>query len=227
MSIGDKIRAYHEGMSDRHHRYRSWEHCYQYFHGATPSAVAADRDVAALRLGFYLASWGMYRGSGFLLQHAYTVHLGVIDCLLSPRFSMLWEKEIGTGENDVKLVPVILDAIEAVREAYRPFATPSQASDTLVSKVLLGTLGCVPACDRFFIDGFKSAGYKYSYLNAAFIQRILGFSCDHYQELRTEQENIENIGGVRYPVMKLVDMYFWQIGFDRAGPTSRSEGDET
>src|ERR1700739_3260919 len=113
MSIGDKIRAYHEGMSDRHHRYRSWEHCYQYFQGATPAAVAADRDVAALRLGFYLASWGMYRGSGFLLQHAYTVHLGVIDCLAEPRFSLLWEREFGSEDEDQNLVPIILEAIEA------------------------------------------------------------------------------------------------------------------
>src|SRR3954453_15052724 len=99
MSIGDKIRAYHEGMIDLHHRYRSWEHCYQYFHGATPAAVAADRDVAALRLGFYLASWGMYRGSGFLLQNAYTVHLGVIDsyrCKTSDRSGRTSSGPVGT-----------------------------------------------------------------------------------------------------------------------------------
>jgi hypothetical protein len=39
---------------------------------------------------------GMYRGSGFLLQHAYTVHLGVIDQLVAPRFSVLWGQEFGS-----------------------------------------------------------------------------------------------------------------------------------
>jgi hypothetical protein len=53
----------------------------------------------------------MYRGSTFLLQHAYTVHLGVIDCLISPRFAPLWEREFGADETDVELVPLILEAV--------------------------------------------------------------------------------------------------------------------
>src|SRR5579862_3988472 len=119
-------------MSGEHDRYRSWEHCYQYFHRSTPEALAADRDHAALQLGFYLASWGMYRGSSFLLQYTYTAHLGVIDQLVAPRFSVLWEHEFGAGERDLKLLPTILEATEAIREAYRPFAPPAesrQASD--------------------------------------------------------------------------------------------------
>src|SRR5215472_9314657 len=100
--IHEKIRAFLDMMGE-HHRYRSWEHCYGYFHKNTPEAIAADRDRAALHLGFYLASWGMYRGSSFLLQHAYTIHLGVIDQLLAPRFSVLWGQEFGQGDNDLRL----------------------------------------------------------------------------------------------------------------------------
>ena len=216
MTIHEKIRAYHGSMSGKHHRYRSWEHCYGYFHRTTPQAIAADRDHAALQLGFYLASWGMYRGSSFLLQHAYTVHRGIIDQLVGPQFSVLWEQEFGGGDNDAKLVPIIREAIRAVREAYRPFAPAAearQASDTLVTKVLLGTLGCLPACDRYFIEGFKSAKFRYSYLNARFVERVLQFCQDNLRDLREEQTRIEHTGGVYYPLMKLVDMYFWQIGY--------------
>jgi hypothetical protein len=215
VNIHEKIRAYYDGMTDTHHRYRSWEHCYRYFHRSAPGAIASDRDHAALQLGFYLASWGMYRGSGFLLQHAYTIHLGVIDQLLAPRFSILWGQEFGPGDNDLRLVPIILEAIDAIRDAYRTF-TPSaesrQASDTLVTKIILGTFGCLPACDRYFIDGFKSASHSYSYLNTKFVERVLQFCKDNLRELREEQERIERLGGLRYPLMKLVDMYFWQIG---------------
>jgi hypothetical protein len=45
----------------------------------------------------------MYRGSSFLLQHAYTIHLGVIDQLVAPQFSVLWEQEFGAGDDDSKL----------------------------------------------------------------------------------------------------------------------------
>lgn len=113
MTIHEKIHAYYSGMTGPHHRYHSWEHCYPFFHTSTPEAIAVDRDHAALQLGFYLASWGMYRGSSFLLQHAYTVHLGVIDQLVAPRFSVLWEQEFGSGDNDLKLVPIIFEAIRS------------------------------------------------------------------------------------------------------------------
>ena len=217
MTIHDKIYAYYGGAIGADHRYRSWEHCYLYFHKSTRETIALDRERAGLELGFYLASWGMYRGSSFLLQHAYTVHFGVIDKLFAPPVSALWEREFGASDNDVELVPIILESIVAVREAYRPFAPAAesrQASDTLVTKILLGTLGCLPACDRYFIDGFKSAGLSYSYLNANFVERVLHFCRSNFREFREEQERIERIGGVRYPLMKLVDMYFWQTGFE-------------
>lgn len=217
MTIHEKILAFQGTMAGEHHRYRSWEHCHGYFHRTTPRDIAADRQQAALQLGFYLASWGMYRGSSFLLQHAYTAHLGVIDQIIAPRFSSLWEREFGASDSDTELVPIILEAVDAVREAYRPFAPDAesrQASDTLVTKVILGTFGCLPACDRFFIDGWKSNGLKYSYLNTKFVGRVLSFCRDNLRSLREEQATIERNGGIHYPLMKLVDMYFWQTGYE-------------
>lgn len=170
-----------------------------------------DRSHAALQLGFYLASWGMYRGSSFLLQHSYTVHLKVIDLLCESRFFSLWEREFGAN-NDYDLIPTILDVAEGIKEAYRDsanFENTSQPTDTLVTKVILGTFGCLTACDRYFIDGFKSAGFSYSCLNRKFVERVLTFSKENLHDLREEQSRIESIGGVKYPLMKLIDMYFW------------------
>jgi hypothetical protein len=215
MSIPQKIRAYYGDLfGDEHHRYRSWEHCYRFFRRLTLAEIMSQRDIAALQLGFYLASWGMYPGSSFLLQHAYTVHLGVIDALAIPRFLPLWQREFGAAAKDLGLLPTVLAAVSAVREAYAPFGQPT---DTLVTKVLLGTLGCLPACDRYFIDGFKSKEFSYSYLNAAFVQRIFRFCRNNLIELRSEQARIERSSGVRYPLMKLVDMYFWQLGYELNG----------
>lgn len=219
MTIREEIQAYCEGKKGPHDRERSWGHCYRYFHELTPEAPAEDLDHAALHLGFYLASWGMYRGRGFLLQHDYTVHLGVIEQLVAPQFSALWKQEFGAGDNDSTLVPLILKAIDAIREAYRLFAPQAesrQASDTLVTKVLLGTFGCLPACDRYFIEGFKSSGFKYSYPDAAFVEQVLRFCRDHVRELREEQDSVERTLGMWYPLMKLVDMYFFQIGSERS-----------
>jgi hypothetical protein len=208
-----KIAAFHDRvLADPHHRYRSWEHCYGFFRSRTTEAIPADKDAAALQLGFYLASWGMYRGSSFLLQRSYTVHIAVVERLASSEFSVLWNTEIGTNASHVQLIPTILAAVDAVKKSYEP----SEATDTLVTKVLLGTLACLPACDRFFIDGFKKSGNKYSYLNARFVERVIGFCLENASQLRAEQARIEDLAGMHYPLMKLVDMYFWEIGYEAA-----------
>jgi hypothetical protein len=162
----------------------------------------------------------MYRGSSFLLQRAYTVHEGVIERLASPQFADLWDKEVGSHGSDVRLVPSILAAVAAVKEAYAPFGV---ATDTLATKVILGTVACLPACDRFFIDGFKESGRQYSYLNARFVERILQFCTDCGTELRSEQAEIEAAEGMHYPLMKLADMYFWQIGYEVAARKAGGE----
>jgi len=206
-------RFYREAQRE-HHRYRSWEHCYRYFRQTGPARLSADIDRAALQLAFYLASWGMYRGSSFLLQRTHTVHYKVIKLLADRRFAELWRTEFGGREEDRERIPLILDLVKAIKVAYRPSVPrtgPGQPTDILVTKIILGTLGCLPACDRYFIAGFRGYG-QYSRLNDSFIASVLAFCQDHLQELRREQTDIKQKGGLQYPLMKLVDMYFWQLG---------------
>jgi hypothetical protein len=80
-NIHRAIEAYWGDSRGEYHRYLSWEHCYQYFQEQSQTGILRDRDTAALHLGFYLASWGMYRESSFLLQRDYRVHTHVIDVL--------------------------------------------------------------------------------------------------------------------------------------------------
>jgi hypothetical protein len=206
VNIGETLRAYYDGRKE-HDRECSWEYCYKYFHHDVV-AIKAEPDHAALQLGFYLASWGMYRPSSFLFQHAYTVHLGVVDCLLDSKFSKLWSPEFGgSDKDDEELVRLILDAYEDIRKAYCPFGA---ATPTLVTKVLLGTICCFPALDDYFKTGFKEHfGFNVpETLDSVFIRGILDFCRDHLQEFQAEQEKY----GV--PLMKLVDAYFHRKGLE-------------
>ena len=211
VALGETIgRYYDECASDPHGRYRSWEHCYRFFRKHRSDLLQVE-DAAALQLGFYLASWGMYRGSTFLLQRAYTANIPVIRALASPQFTDLWRADVGAHDDDAKLAATIMEVVESVKAAYEPFGN---ATDTLATKVLLGTVGCLPACDRFFIEGFRERGFPYSRLNGLFVDRILRFCMDNRPELAKLQSAIIDRGGLRYPLMKLVDMHFWQIGAD-------------
>src|SRR5262245_15461814 len=59
MAIAEDVLKFHRRLvADPHHRFRLWEHCYAYFQRGQN-----DCDLASLHLAFYLASWGMYRGS--------------------------------------------------------------------------------------------------------------------------------------------------------------------
>jgi hypothetical protein len=223
-NIAEKIRAYH-GVRGQHDRDRSWEHCYGYFHGTDAQAIKKDHDHAALQLGFYLASWGMYRGSSFLLQYAYTIHVGVVDCLAEAKFSPLWNPGFGSSSNDTAHASLILDLCQGIKNVYQPFATAlnKNVSDILLTKVVLGTSGCFPAWDTYFHEGYKHCGLiPPSRLTTAFIQGVLQFCFNHLADFQVEQTRIEQAYGMRYPLMKLVDMYFHQIGLelDAAKPGS-------
>src|SRR5207244_2639978 len=89
--------------------------------------------------------------------YAYTVHLGVVDCLLDSKFSKLWSEEFGASDSDAALVPLILDACKNVRGVYHPFAKALNkgVTNTLLTKVILGTMGCFPALDDYFKAGYE------------------------------------------------------------------------
>ena len=82
---------YQELKQDEHGRFRSWEYCYSAFCDAREDADP-DIDYLSLMLAFYLASWGMYRGSSFLLQKDYKVHIPVVKELLRKKYNILHEK---------------------------------------------------------------------------------------------------------------------------------------
>lgn len=213
VALDETICTFYEKRDrDPHSRYRSWEHCYRFFQEHHKELLQVKNN-AALHLGFYLASWGMYRGSSFLLQRTYTAHMHVIDALALPQFRNLWQHDVGSRDDDVKLAPTIIDLVDSVRDAYEQ-QFERRPTDTLTTKVLLGTIGCLPACDQFFIKGFRAQGFKYSSLNKLFIDRILRYCIDSRRELARLQSKIRARGGPHYPLMKLVDMHFWQIGFD-------------
>ncbi len=219
MTISERVQDYIRGTSE-HDKEHSWTHCYRYFQRMHAGATNSDLDHAALHLGYYLASWDMHRGKAFLGQYTYTIHLEVVRLLTEPRFKPLRKDEFGTDAEDANLVPLVRDAAVAIREAYQPYALEFKsppASDTLVTKVLLGTLGCFPACDRYFISGFRRHGFKFSELNSELITTVVRFCGENAGELRRARDDVKGEVGVRYPLMKIVDMCFWKTGEVESG----------
>jgi hypothetical protein len=217
--VKEQIQKFHKRLiNDEHHRYKSWEHCYKHFRNR--ASENNDQNTAALHLAFYLASWGMYRGSSFLLQKDYLVHHGVVSQLFDSHYESLWKLDFDDKENDEQNINLILELAKNLKKIYRDTIKQVDGktkdvnpTDTLITKILLGTMGCSPACDRYFIDGYKDRGLEYTRFNKEFLAGVIGFYRKHQTDFRDVQRDIEKQSNLQYPIMKLLDMYFWNIGF--------------
>ena len=200
--------------ADKNARYRSWEHCYKCFHDAR-SNTDADYDYLSLQLAFYLASWGMYRGSSYLLQKDYKVHIPVVkeilekeyDCLFGIKCLELRKKAI--QERLRKLECFIESFYDGIRKTVR--STDRSPSATLITKILMGTLGCVPAYDRYFIEGVKELNISTGTYNMNSLLKLVDFYETNYEQLEKERKKLK-VYDLPYPQMKLLDMGFWQVG---------------
>jgi hypothetical protein len=216
MQIYNEIAAFYDQLkNDEYHRYRSWEHCYSYFH----THKFIENDYASLQLAFYLASWGMYRGSSYLLWKDYKIHGALIEQLKEKRLitASLDLKE----ENDSRNISLILETIKGIREYYSSKIKVVNGKEkevkpsiTLASKILLGINACVPAFDRFFITGLNLYNFGGS-MNKETLKNIFNFYRDNKNEFDESGEYIKTCSGIEYPPMKLVDMYFWEIGMEK------------
>ncbi len=208
----EKSDAYYDLIrSDPHARYLSWEHCYCYFHENYNSTDSEVRKIACLHLACYLASWGMLRNS-FLVQQDYLVHMDVVGTLFSKDYIDLFKASIDDLEAD-NYIDMIFALADKIRKLYSPYAKKFNAdvTDTLITKVLLGTLGCVPAYDRFFKDGLKISGVASSNFTKSSLKSLIGYYLVNRILFGEPVYNINH--SLKYPPMKIIDMCFWQIGY--------------
>lgn len=204
--------------NDPHHRYKSWEHNYLFF---KENYKQLDNekisDHACLHLAFYLASWGMLRGGSFLLQKDYKVHSYFIKSVVSnPKYWIFFtDEEIKKEE----YIPLVEELIHQTSKVYRESVTEIngvkksvEITDTLVSKILLGVYGNVPAYDRYFKAAVKEHGISAA-LGAKSLEQLFDFYGENELEFKQVADTISK--DHIYPPMKLVDMYFFTEGMEK------------
>lgn len=216
MNINKVIEKYISGIaSDEFHRYRSWDNCFQSFSSSRQS------EIQILELAFYLASWGMYRGSSGLLQKNHLIHKGAVDIIYLKINQKLKCNETKEVKRDN--IQAILSMKNELAQHYSSiyFTTGKEKSksisptDTLLSKIILGTLGCVPAYDRYFLDGLKEMKMAHNSFSEASLIELFKFIENNKKEVELAQKLVKKKTKKHYPVMKILDMYFWQIGYNK------------
>ena len=201
------------------HRYKSFDYCYNYF--LKTDNLEMDIEKSCLSLGFYLASWGMFRGSGFLLQKSVKYFEPTIHYISSLDKSV-WKIDVDRYSDDN--IDKILEIYDGIKRRLIP---AGKADLTLTTKVLLGVFGFIPAFDNYFCNTFReiAAGSKYSKCGFRKVNRnSLNIIKEFYDSnkqaidcLSKQTFTTDFLTGekteINYPKAKIIDMYGFTCNF--------------
>ncbi len=198
-------------------RSQSYDHCYNYF--ADTKDPVAELEKSCAILGFYLASWGMYRGSTYLQQETNSSHLvPAIRAIQTLRPTLAGIDLNNYSEGNIELV---LSAYGAIKDALQ---IRQRSQVTIVTKVMVAAFGCIPAFDRNFSQAFRRALQPHARLPhgrvdsdvlrmlAAFYRANRDDIEKLHQESRTVAFGTDTVTGHRLSRAKIVDMYFYELG---------------
>lgn len=217
-------------------RYASFDYCFNYFQefkeNRTIEDIVSEKNLqkSCLQLGFYLASWGMYRGSSFLLQHS--CHLLKWPLEVIAKFEEDEEKrkiwKIDVSEYSEVNIKLVYDCAKEIRMSLKDNKCKGcktinhRMSDTLVTKIMLGVFGCMPAYDEYFKITLKEHGYCQTF-NENSLKQIKEFYEDNkdvIDRLSEETKTIDFFSDSRiernytYTKAKIIDMYGFMKGLE-------------
>lgn len=208
-------------------RYASFDYAFNYFQSQRERDAIGDiasmsqMQLSCLHLGFYLASWGMLRGSGDLLQRSIKF-LEPLVTVIAAAPPMMWEIDAHSYSDDAWWM--LEEFAGRIRTALGTERTSARASDTMVTKIMLGVFGCVPAFDTNFKGGFGVSTFSRSALqqvaefyhsNAATIERYRWPTLD-FDSGRDSSR--------RYTRAKVIDMIFFVEGREMASTRGVKNG---
>lgn len=167
-------------------RPRSWDFCYNYF--SDLYQVTADRQASSMQLGYYLASWGMLRGSGCLFKKTNAWHyLGVLDVVEEYDEDMRGITPERSGEAEVQKLLVSL-----YKELAAQLLPEGGRRITLVTKTMMGIWGVFPSLDRYFVNTFKDLAKSsgHSRVFSSFTGDTIDFIGEFYAAHRDELDDL-------------------------------------
>ena len=207
------------GFETKHNpqdRYASFDYAFNYFHPTGRHNLLCDMEKSCLSLGFYLASWGMFRGSSFMLEKSSKIFVPIIEYIAkSPTDS--WE--IDVDQYNQENIDFLIEQYNHIKELLIP---GGQAHLTLITKIMLGVFASVPAYDRFFIKSFSEI-FKgrcgFSSFNKKSLNCIGEFYLENKEaidEINSSMRTVSFMSGEKtelsYTRAKIIDMYGFTKG---------------
>lgn len=212
------ISYFQHATNDKYHRLRAWEFLWDHIQSIpTWKGIISGKHLekSALHLGFYLANWGMFRGSSELLN----VNIRFFEDLLSFLFTELEDKFWDLTLDD--FIKENITAQESFDSAISTICAFEKSriswTETLVTKILLGIWGQCPARDTLFKNGFSKFNKRGRYGRQPRTSGLYLVYLNHIRKLEEwKMPNFKTIAGNSYPPGKIIDMAFFEYGRNMA-----------
>ncbi|MGL4562317.1 MAG: hypothetical protein ACRCVW_00490 [Brevinema sp.] len=156
------------------------------------------------------------RGSTELLQFSYKIHVPIIKSLYEEyqrSFPFIYNYNEESYINDLEgSIDKIDQLTKNIMPTYKNYAEDSNSQwtqtkyNTLSTKILLGVFGITPAFDQFLQKGLKHKGLRHN-LSKESLHSLIDFYKTNISFFKIKDQTL-------FPPMKLIDIYFWQLGFD-------------
>jgi hypothetical protein len=221
INIIDNINLFLDGDGEKikgrykEERFASFDYCFNYFQSFRKRNCIEklcnpeNMQQSCLQIAFFLASWGMFRGASFLLQKSVKFYSHLIEKIIETEASRLWTIDLPYKNDDIDLLIKTKENFQKALEK-RPSQIPSQ---TLVTKIMLGVYGNVPAFDNYFQKGMNVCKFT-----ANNLKKISDFylkykeEIDNYEPIYTLDFHTGKPTTLKYTNAKIVDMVGWIQG---------------
>jgi hypothetical protein len=207
------------------HRYASFDYCYNYFQDASSEELKADIEKSCLEISFYLASWGMLRGSSFLLQKSIKHYEPLVRYIIQLKEDKhpIWDIDANsyTEKNISTILEVYGDVTRLIIGDEK-----NNRHIVLTTKIMLGIFGCIPAFDEYFTSTFRNlcknlpGKHGFRSVNKNSLNHIKQFYEANKEEIEKLRDEIHTLDfdtgsftNKQYSRAKIIDMYGFAKNF--------------
>lgn len=220
-------------LKDEHSRFRSYDHIHSVYLQNRKNNSPATLDYVALHLFAFLGSWGMICRGSFLLQKDYRFLIPVVKILNQSKYDNLCDIDLTDPKLDKEwYINTVIELIEELKKYFMSQTyyklekgnkendgyTLKSVSDTVIGKILLGTLSCIPAYDRYVVKGMKAESICGT-LGRKSLSDLVDY-CRKNKKALTDVMASVNVevqkknASLKYSVAKTLDMIFWVYGIE-------------
>lgn len=193
----------------------SFDFCYLYFQLNKGNLGGENMERSCMQLWSYLASWGMLRGSSPLFWRSPAALKDLITYLDEICASSVWNADINSYTDDKEEIIRVYQNIEQILRKILGV----KPTITLVTKIMLGVFGCLPAVDQYFYNTFHFLYGGFRCIGEEELNHIYEFYMEHQALIDEKHVAVLDFSGnpttLYYKKAKLVDMFGFIFGFEK------------